>query len=105
MRKHTISRTPSAYGYPLLVGHLLSTLEACHPDQEIVYAGYCRLTYRKFQQRVNRLANALAALGIGAGDTVAMLDWDSHRYLECFFAVPMIGAVLHTVNIDRKSVV
>ena len=30
---------------------------------------------------------------------MALLDWDSHRYLECFFAVPMIGAVLHTVNI------
>ena len=33
------------------------------------------------------------------GATVAMMDWDSHRYLECFFAVPMMGAVLHTVNI------
>ena len=27
------------------------------------------------------------------------MDWDSHRYLECFFAVPMMGAVLHTVNV------
>jgi fatty-acyl-CoA synthase len=33
------------------------------------------------------------------GDTVAVMDWDSHRYLECFFAVPMLGAVLHTVNV------
>ncbi|MEN8687612.1 MAG: fatty acid--CoA ligase, partial [Desulfuromonadales bacterium] len=33
------------------------------------------------------------------GDTVAVMDWDSHRYLECFFAVPMIGAVLHTINV------
>ncbi|MCE6981637.1 fatty acid--CoA ligase, partial [Pseudomonas frederiksbergensis] len=33
------------------------------------------------------------------GDTVALLDWDSHRALECFFAVPMLGAVLHTVNV------
>jgi len=30
---------------------------------------------------------------------VAVLDWDSHRYLECFFAIPMMGAVLHTVNV------
>src|SRR5690606_5845189 len=37
--------------------------------------------------------------GVKAGDTVAVLDWDSHRYLECMFAVPMIGAVLHTVNV------
>jgi fatty-acyl-CoA synthase len=28
-----------------------------------------------------------------------MMDWDSHRYLECFFAVPMMGAVLHTINV------
>jgi fatty-acyl-CoA synthase len=33
------------------------------------------------------------------GSMVAMMDWDSHRYLECFFAVPMMGAVLHTVNV------
>ena len=38
-------------------------------------------------------------MGIRPGDTVAVLDWDSHRYLECFFGVPMIGAVLHTVNV------
>ena len=30
---------------------------------------------------------------------MAVMDWDSHRYLECFFAVPMIGAVLHTINV------
>ena len=34
-----------------------------------------------------------------AGQTVAVMDWDSHRYLECFFAVPMMGAVLQTVNV------
>jgi fatty-acyl-CoA synthase len=48
---------------------------------------------------VHRLASALAGLGVKPGATVAMMDWDSHRYLECFFAVPMMGAVLHTVNI------
>ena len=41
----------------------------------------------------------LDSLGVSAGDTVAVFDWDSHRYLECLFAVPMLGAVLHTVNI------
>ena len=38
-----------------------------------------------------------------AGDTVAVLDWDSHRYLECLFAIPMLGAVLHTVNIRLSA--
>jgi fatty-acyl-CoA synthase len=58
-----------------------------------------RYTYITFINRVNKLANLLKSLGIKEGDTVAVMDWDSHRYLECFFAVPMIGAVLHTINI------
>ena len=37
--------------------------------------------------------------GVGPGTTVAVMDWDSHRYLECYFAVPMMGAVLHTMNV------
>lgn len=41
----------------------------------------------------------LAGMGVGPGDTVAVLDWDSHRYLEAYFAIPMIGAILHTVNV------
>jgi len=69
------------------------------PDREIVYRDQVRLDYRTLAGRINRLASALAGLGVKAGDTVAMMDWDSHRYLECFFAVPMMGAVLHTVNI------
>ena len=58
-----------------------------------------RYTYATLAERVRRLASALAALGVEPGSTVAMMDWDSHRYLECFFAVPMMGAVLHTVNV------
>jgi len=49
--------------------------------------------------RIHRLAHALTNAGVKPGDTVAVLDWDTPRYLECFFAVPMIGAVLHTVNV------
>ncbi len=76
----------------------MSGVEAA-PDQEIVYGGLLRYRYSDFQRRVCRLANLLTNAGVKAGDTVAVLDWDSHRYLECFFAIPMIGAVLHTVNI------
>jgi len=45
------------------------------------------------------LAAVLTAAGVKAGDTVAVMDWDSHRYLECMFAIPMIGAVVHTINV------
>ncbi len=99
MNPPLIERTPSAYAYPLLIKQLLHTPLATAPDQEIVYRGQVRHTYRDLATRIGRLANALAGQGIAPGSTVAMMDWDSHRYLECFFAVPMMGAVLQTVNI------
>ena len=99
MSQRLVARTPSAYGYPLLIKQLFEAPLVDAPEQEIVYKGTLRFTYRQFRERVHRLAGALAALGVKPGDTVAVLDWDSHRYLECFFAVPMLGAVLHTVNV------
>lgn len=95
----TVPRTASAYDYPLLIKNLLLCPVVDDPDQEIVYRKSYRSTYRELRQRVKRLANALTKLGVKPGDTVAVMDWDSHRYLECFFAVPMIGAVLHTINV------
>ncbi len=94
-----IVKTPAAYEYPLLIKQLLHTPMVYAPDQEIVYRDKMRYTYRDLRNRINRLASALESLGVGPGDTVAILDWDSHRYLECFFAIPMMGAILHTVNI------
>ena len=99
MTEHAIPRSASAYDAPLLVRHLLTRLDTQHRDQEIVYAHHRRLTYQTFHERIARAANMLDSLGVGAGDTVAVFDWDSHRYLECLFAIPMLGAVLHTVNI------
>ncbi len=99
MPAQPITITPSAYTYPLLIKQLLHTPLAVAPDQEIVYADKQRFTYREFATRIHRLGHALSRLGVQGGDTVAVMDWDSHRYLECFFAVPMLGAVLQTVNI------
>ncbi len=88
----------ATYDYPLLIKQLWHTPLACAPDQEIVYRGSLRYTYRDLRRRVSRLASSLHRSGVRAGDTVAVMDWDSHRYLECYFAVPMMGAVLMTVN-------
>ena len=99
MALRTVPRTPSAYSYPLLIKNLLPAAIVHSPNQEIVYRDKFRYTYADFNRRVSRLANALTALGVGPGDTVAMMDVDSHRYLECYFAVPMMGAVLHKVHI------
>src|SRR5215467_5673604 len=94
-----IERTPSAYDYPLLIKHLLHTPLAIAPEQEIVYRDVSRFPYWLMRQRIGQLASGLTALGVRPGHTVAVMDWDSHRYLECFFAIPMMGAVLQTVNI------
>src|SRR5262245_18285099 len=94
-----IERTPAAYGYPLLVKHLLHTALATAPDQEIVYRDLTRYDYRTLRQRVGQLAIALGLMGVKPGNTEAVMDWVSHRYLECYFAVSMMGAVLQTVNI------
>jgi len=99
MTTKLITKTPSAYAYPLLIKHLLRTPLIYAPEQEIVYRDQKRYTYTDFGKRVARLASGLTRLGVQPGDTVAVMDWDSHRYLECFFAVPMMGAVLHTINI------
>jgi fatty-acyl-CoA synthase len=85
--------------YRLLIKQLLRTALTRQPEQEIVYRDQSRYNYRTFGERIGRLASALSGLGIGPGDTVAVMDWDSHRYLECFFAIPMMGAVLQTVNV------
>ena len=89
----------SAYHYPLIIKHLWHAPLLQAADQEIVYRDLRRFTYREFRERVSRLASALAAMGVRPGDTVGVLDWDSNRFLEAFFAVPMMGAVLQTVNV------
>jgi fatty-acyl-CoA synthase len=98
-----VTGTASAYGYPLLIKRLLEAGLRRAPRQEIVYADKKRLTYREFAERVSRLAGGLTSLGVGPGTTVAVMDWDTHRYLECFFALPMMGTVLHTINIRLSA--
>ena len=99
MKQLAIVRTPAAHDAPLSIGQILAHGVARAPAQEIVYGDRLRYPYTTLGERVRRLASALSALGVGPGATVAVMDWDSHRYLECFFAVPMMGAVLHTVNV------
>lgn len=85
-----------AYSYPLLIRHLLANASS---SDAVIVSGAHRLTYQDLADRIARLASLLAAKGVKPGDTVAVMDWDSHRYLECYFAIPMMGAVLQTVNV------
>lgn len=88
-----------AYGFPLIIKQLLNRAKIASTDQTISYADKVTYTYAEFFKRVNRLANVLKNIGLQAGDVVAVMDWDSHRYLEAYFAVPLSGMVLQTVNV------
>jgi fatty-acyl-CoA synthase len=92
-----------AYVYPLLLKQLLLTPLAHNTPHEIVYGRSRRYDYPMLRERIGRLGSALSRSGVKAGDTVAVMDWDSHRYLECYFAVPMLGAVLQTVNVRLST--
>jgi fatty-acyl-CoA synthase len=94
-----IQATKSAYQYPLIFKQLWHTPRVQTPNQEIVYRDLRRFTYLQIKERIGRLASALSKAGVVPGDTVGVLDWDSHRFLEAFFAIPMMGAVLQTVNV------
>jgi fatty-acyl-CoA synthase len=98
-----IQAAKSAYRYPLILKQLWHTPLLQSPEQEIVYRDQKRLTYRQLGERIARLASALSKLGVEPGDTVGVLDWDSNRFLEAFFAIPMMGAVLQTVNVRLSA--
>jgi fatty-acyl-CoA synthase len=87
------------HNYSLQIGQILRAPAVRNPDQTL-HDGFGRTqSYATFQDRIGRLGAALNRLGLGQGSTIAVMDWDSLHYAECFFAVPMMGATLHTVNI------
>ena len=91
--------TNNFYNYPLLIKQLLISPLSSNPYQEIIDNHGIALNYKDLNERIYTLSNALNDIGIKKGDTVGVMDWDTPRYLECFFAIPMIGAILHTINI------
>jgi len=88
----------AVYDFQLLLKYLLEHGVAWAPDQEIVYRDQVRHTYADMYDRVLKLASALKRLGVQKGTKVGVIEWDSHRYLEMYFGIPGIGAVLHTIN-------
>jgi fatty-acyl-CoA synthase len=85
--------------FSLLIKTLLNGPIQQAPQQQIISDGLGSYSYVEFINRLSRFGQLLRRFGVGRGDVVAIMDWDTHRYLESFFAVPMLGATLHTVNI------
>jgi fatty-acyl-CoA synthase len=99
-----IEPASSAYKYQLLIGRILEQSLKYKPGGEIVFRDLTRYTYQDLYTRVSKLANLLTGvLNVQPGETVGIIDHDSHRFLEAYFAIPMIGAVLHTINFRHSE--
>jgi len=88
--------------YELSLQHVLWRIERLHQKKEVVTKleqGVHRMTNAEMVPRINRLAGALKRLGVKPGDRVATLAFNNHRHLELYYAVPCMGAVLHTLNL------
>jgi long-chain acyl-CoA synthetase len=72
--------------------------ESLYGERPAYVDGNNRATYRELADRCRRLAGALQGSGVGAGDRVAVLMANGHRYLECYFAIPGMGAVMVPLN-------
>jgi 3-(methylthio)propionyl---CoA ligase len=87
---------------PLLISTLIEYAAEYHGDTEIVTrtveGPIHRYTYRDAEARAKQVANALQRLGIGNGDRVATLAWNTHRHFELYYGISGTGAVLHTLN-------
>jgi len=89
--------------YPLTMTHFLLRARTFFGGREVVSrnpdGSLHRYTYRDYYVRTEKLAKALLRLGVRPGDRVATLAWNHYRHLEAYYAVPGIGAVLHTLNL------
>lgn len=97
---------------PLTISYILQRAEGYAAQQEVVsmlpvgldpqgrpIPGIHRYTYAQMAQRAKQLALALQSVGIRKGDAVATLGSNHYRHLEAYFGIPIVGAVLHTVNV------
>jgi fatty-acyl-CoA synthase len=93
--------------YPLTIQHVLWRCERLFRSKEIVsqreQGVVHRYTYPDLIERAGRLAGSLRRLGVGPGDRVGTLAWNNYRHLEAYYAVPCMGAVLHTLNLRLPS--
>lgn len=91
---------------PLSIVSLIERAEKLFPKKEIIsrtHGGLMTYTYGDMAKRTRSLASALKKLGVEKGDRVGTFAWNHHRHLEAYFAIPTIGAVLHTINIRLSA--
>src|SRR3989442_3357678 len=89
--------------FPLTLQHVRRRMRACSPDAQVITllepGEVQRASFAEVSERIDRLARALGSLGVRPGDRVATFAWNNQRHFELYFAIPCVGAVLHTLNI------
>ncbi len=95
--EQNLGRTPANH-VPLSPVSFLTRSAGIYPNRVAVIHGERRYTYAQFAERCRRLASALQSAGIGKGDTVAIMAPNTPEMLEAHYAVPMLGAVLCSIN-------
>ena len=88
--------------FPLTLQHAFNRAVRLFSKKEIVAqteSGLHRYTFHDWGKRTMQLANALNRAGVKEGDRIATFGWNTYRHLELYFAIPCLGAVLHTLNI------
>ena len=88
--------------FPLTIHHILNFGRRVHADSKVITIkpeGPKTARFADIAERAERLAGALSGLGIGQGDRVGTFMWNTQEHLEAYFAVPCMGAVLHTLNL------
>src|SRR5262245_6474318 len=89
--------------WPLVIPNILRRAGQFFAEKEIVSrrgdGTVQRSNYGELERRVHRLMNVMRGLGVREGDRIGTFAWNHQRHLELYFAVPAIGAILHTINI------
>jgi fatty-acyl-CoA synthase len=89
--------------FPLTLHHIRRRMRSCSPDAQVTTltptGSVQRASFGEVSERIDRLARALSRLGVEQGDRVGTFAWNNQRHFELYFAIPCVGAVLHTLNI------
>jgi len=88
----------ASYDYQLTLTSLLKHAAKIYPKVEIIYKDVARENYATLYERCRRLSSSLESMGVKKGTKVIAFEWNTHRFLEIYFAVPCMGAVMHMGN-------
>jgi len=92
--------------FPLTIQHIFEHGRALYGDSEVVTCAAVGARHIKFgalSDRAEQLAAGLRRLGVGPGDRVATFGWNNQEHQEAYFAIPGMGAVMHTLNIRLSA--